>query len=69
MTPKKLQRLQACLQEAASILYEETPDSELQDLETIEKAVRSHLLERVGPPVALFLSSKLQEQNKVDTGR
>jgi len=43
MTPEKLQRLQACLEEAASILYEETSASELQDLESIEKAVRAHL--------------------------
>lgn len=69
MNPEKLQRLQACLQEAASILYEETPDSELQDLESIEKAVRAHLLERVGPSVALFLSNERQEQNKVECGR
>jgi len=69
MNPEKLQRLQACLEEAASILYEETPKSELQDLESIEKAVRAHLLDRVGPQVALFLSGKRREQNKVDSGR
>lgn len=68
MTPEKLQRLQACLEEAASILYEETPASELQNLESIEKAVRAHLLERVGPNVALFLSVKRQELTKVEHG-
>ena len=68
MTPEKLQRLQACLQEAASILYEETPDSELQNLESIEKAVRGHWLEWVGPQVALFLSSKRQELTKAESG-
>lgn len=68
MNPEKLQRLQACLEEAASILYEETPASELQDLESIEKAVRAHLLQRVGPSVAIFLSGKRQEQNKVESG-
>jgi len=33
LKPEKLQRLQACLQEAASILYEETPSEGLRDLE------------------------------------
>ena len=69
MTPDKLKRLQACLQFASSILYEETPASELQNLESIEKAVRAHMLEWVGPEVALFLSEKLPEQSLVERDR
>ena len=62
MNRDKQQRLDACLREAAQILYEETPSDELQDLESIEKAVRARLLESVGPPIAIFLSSKSQVQ-------
>ena len=60
MTPEESQRLQACLVEATAILYRNTPASELTTFESLEKAVRTHLLEQVGPQTALFLSSKLQ---------
>ena len=58
MTPEKQERLQACLQELAALLYEETNNSELADLESIEKTVRQQMLEQVSPQIALFLSSK-----------
>lgn len=46
MTPEKLQRRQACLEEAASILYEETPASELQVFaaKTLKSLVSKNLL-------------------------
>lgn len=40
MTQEKQARLQACLQELASILYEETNPAQLNNLESIEKTVR-----------------------------
>lgn len=40
MNPEKQHRLQACIQEMAGILYEETYNSELTNLESIEKTVR-----------------------------
>lgn len=61
MTPEKQERLRACLQELATLLYEETNPSELSDLESIEKTVRTQMLEYVSPQIALFLSSKQQE--------
>lgn len=61
MTPERQARLQACLQELAAILYEETNAAELTNLESIEKTVRSQMLEHVSPQIALFLSSKQQE--------
>lgn len=61
MTPEKQERLQACLQELAAILYEETNHAELTDLESIEKTVRTQMLEHVSPQIALFLSNKQQE--------
>lgn len=69
MKPEKLQRRNACLQEAASILYEETPSEELLDKDAIEKAVRRHCLEQVGPQIALFLSAKPLVQNKVNSDK
>lgn len=61
MTPEKQTRLQACLQELATILYEETNPAELSNLESIEKTVRQQMLEHVSPQIALFLSNKQQE--------
>lgn len=58
MTPEKLERLRACIQEAASILYEETNAANLQDFESLELTVRQHFLDYIGPEMALFLSSK-----------
>jgi hypothetical protein len=61
MTPEKQERLKVCLQELATLLYEETDKSKLNDLESIEKTVRSVMLEQVSPNIALFLSNKQQE--------
>ncbi len=69
MTPEKAQRLQACVQEIATILYEETATSKLTDLENIEKTVRNQMLEHVSPKVALFLSSKQREPNRAKRDR
>lgn len=62
MIPEKQARLQECLQEVASILYEETKSAELTNLESLEKTVRSQMLEYVSPQIALFLSNKQQER-------
>lgn len=61
MTPEKQKRLKVCLQELATLLYEETDKSKLNDLESIEKTVRSVMLEQVSPNIALFLSNKQQK--------
>lgn len=67
MTPEDAQRLNACLQEAAEILYRNTPASDLTSFEAIEKTVRTHWLEQIGPQIAFFLSDKPQEQIKVES--
>ena len=64
MTPEKQERLKGCLQELAALLYEETNKSELSDLESIEKTVRTQMLEYVSPQIALFLSNKQQESRQ-----
>jgi hypothetical protein len=39
MTPEKQARLEACLKELATLLYEQTDKSTLTDLESIKKTV------------------------------
>ncbi len=58
MDLQKQERLKACLQEVAQILYEESEPESIRDLEGIEKTVRTHLLEQVGPEIGHFLSNK-----------
>lgn len=59
MDTQKQERLKACLQEVAQILYDESDSKAIEDLEGIEKTVRAHLLEHVGPQIGPFLSTKL----------
>ncbi len=65
MIPEKQERLQACLQELATLLYEQTDKSDLSNLESIEKIVRQQMLEHVSPQIALFLSNKQREPKQV----
>ena len=58
MTPEEQKRLQACINEIAQILYNNTPKAELTTLEAIEKTVRQQMMEYVSPKIALFLSKK-----------
>lgn len=45
MNPEDCQRLEACLLEAAEILYRNTQTSDLTSFESLEKAVRTKVLE------------------------
>lgn len=65
MSPEKQERLQACLQELATLLYEQIDKSDLSNLESIEKIVRQQMLEHVSPQIALFLSNKQREPKQV----
>ena len=58
MTPSEKARVQECVKEISEILYRNTAPEKCQTLEGIEKAVREHFLESVGPEMAFFLSSK-----------
>jgi hypothetical protein len=62
MTTDKQERIEACIQELAALLYEEADKSQLRDLEGIEKTVRRQILERVSPEIAIFLSKKRPER-------
>lgn len=66
MTPEDSQRLEACLQEVAEILYRQTSTTELKNFESIEKVVRRQMLERVSPKIAFFLSKKSLGLKKVE---
>lgn len=65
MIPEKQARIDACLRELATLLYEQTDKNTLTDLESIEKTVRTQMLERVSPEIALFLLNKQQEPKQV----
>lgn len=62
MTPSEKVRVRECVQELSEILYRNTSSDKCQTLEGIEKAVREHLLESVGPEMAFFLSNKELKQ-------
>ena len=62
IAPDKQERIEACIQELAAILYEEADKSQILNLEGIEKTVRQQVLEHVSPNIALFLFNKRQEQ-------
>jgi hypothetical protein len=63
MDSEDRKKIDACLQELAEILYRNTPAEELTDFEGIEKAVRNHMLETVGPNLGFFY----QNQNRNST--
>jgi hypothetical protein len=65
MDESKQARLKELTQELAALLYEETDPNEVKTLEGIEKAVRGHLLEHVGPELGHFLSAQAAAQPEV----
>ncbi|MGD1936602.1 MAG: hypothetical protein ACFCA4_03470 [Cyanophyceae cyanobacterium] len=56
MTPEEATQLNHHLTEAARILKQNTPQSQLTDFECVELTVRQHLLETVGPAIGEFFS-------------
>ncbi len=66
MTPEDSQRLEACLLEAAEILYRNTKVEEFRSFESLEKAVRTKVIEQVSPKIAFFLLNKSQALKLVE---
>lgn len=62
MTPEEQSIVDQKLKEVAEILYNNTPEEELNTFETIELSVRDHLLKRVAPKIGEFFSIQQQEQ-------
>ena len=58
------QRLEACLLEAAEILYRNTQALDLNSFESLEKAVRTKVLEQVTPKIAFFFIKEVTGTQK-----
>jgi len=58
MNPSETARVKECVREIAEILYRYPPPEKCQTLDGIEKTIREHWLETVGPEMAFFLSSR-----------
>jgi hypothetical protein len=67
MTPEEQITVAQKLKEVAEILYNNTPDEELNTFETIELSVRDHLLKTVAPTIGEFFSIQQQEQVQEET--
>lgn len=68
MDTNKLQQIQAHARAIAALLYDETAPEQLTTLETIEAAVRGHILEHVSPEVGNFLSQQQVAQAADEIG-
>jgi len=66
MTPEEQQAIKTHADAIAAILYRNTDESKLQNLEGIEQAVRQHMLESVSPQVGIFLSKQRAKQQQVN---
>ncbi len=55
MTPEDQSQLQQCVDTIASILYRTPPAEQLQTLEGIEQAIRTHMQQAVLPQLGVFL--------------
>ena len=62
MTPEKSKVLKDHLKAAAAILLNNTPKEELQSSNSIELAVREHLIKEVAPEIGNFF--KQQQRNR-----
>ncbi|BAZ25054.1 glucosyltransferase [Kalymmatonema gypsitolerans NIES-4073] len=54
MPREELERLEACLKEAAGILHRYTPAGKLTSLESLEKTLKEQILEQVNPNPSLL---------------
>ena len=66
MTPEDQQAIKIHADAIAAILYRNTDESKLQNLEGIEQTVRDHMLEHVSPQVGIFLSKQRAKQPQVN---
>ena len=64
MPPEDSQRLEACLLEAAEILYQNTPAEEMTNFESLEKVLRTTMLEQVSPKIAFFYQTSHRHRKR-----
>jgi hypothetical protein len=62
MSPQEELELQQYLQAIGKILVKNTPKEQLQDFESIELAIREHLLTNVSPTIASIFLTRRPEQ-------
>jgi hypothetical protein len=61
MNVKDSQRMEACIQQVAEILYRNTSTTELTALEGVEQVVRAKILEEVSPKIAMLGATHAEE--------
>ena len=69
MTPSERLELEACINRASEILYNNVEEESLETLEDIELTVREQVLENVSPQITLFLLKEKQKREKEESGK
>ena len=64
MTPEESKVLKEHLKAAAAILLNNTPKEELQSFNSIELAVREHLLKEVAPEIGNFFKQQQRHRKE-----
>ena len=64
MTPEEKQKLNEHLKGISEILVNNTPKENLKDFESIELAVREHMLSSVSPTIGSFFLKQPQERRR-----
>jgi hypothetical protein len=64
MTPEEKQKLNEHLKGISEILVNNTPKEDLKDFESIELAIRDHLLSSVSPTIGSFFLKQRQEPQR-----
>jgi hypothetical protein len=64
MTPEEQQKLDEHLKVISEILVNNTPKENLKDFESIELAVREHMLSSVSPTIGSFFWKQPQERRR-----
>ena len=68
MDEAKRARLKELTEELGALLYEESDPEDVKTLAGIEKTLRGHWLEHVGPSLGHFLSAQAAAQRQADSG-
>lgn len=69
MTPSERLELEACINRASEILYNNSDPDSINTLEDIETVVREQVLENVSPQIALFLLKEKQRRERGESGK
>ena len=67
MTPEESKALKDHLKAAAAILLNNTPTEELKSFNSIELAVREHLLKEVAPEIENFFKQQRNRKEQKDS--